>query len=29
VSDDGVEALLFRIGSGDVVINTDGPAPEG
>jgi uncharacterized RmlC-like cupin family protein len=27
-SDDGVEALLFRVGSGDVVINTDGPAPE-
>jgi uncharacterized RmlC-like cupin family protein len=28
VSDDGVEALLFRVGSGDVVINTDGPATE-
>jgi uncharacterized RmlC-like cupin family protein len=24
----GVEALLFRVGSGDVVINTDGPAPS-
>jgi uncharacterized RmlC-like cupin family protein len=23
---DGVEAVLFRVGSGDVVINTDGPA---
>ena len=26
-SADGVEALLFRVGSGEVVINTDGPAP--
>jgi uncharacterized RmlC-like cupin family protein len=25
--DDGVEALLFRVGEGEVVINTDGPAP--
>ena len=24
-SDEGVVALLFRVGSGDVVINTDGP----
>jgi len=26
-SDDGVEALLFRVGEGEVVINTNGPAP--
>jgi len=26
-SEDGVEALLFRVGEGEVVINTDGPAP--
>jgi uncharacterized RmlC-like cupin family protein len=26
-SDDGVEALLFRVGHGEVVINTDGPTP--
>ena len=26
-SKDGVEALLFRVGEGEVVINTDGPAP--
>ena len=25
----GVEALLFRVGEGEVVINTDGPAPPG
>jgi len=25
-SADGVEALLFRVGEGEVVINTDGPA---
>ena len=25
--DDGVEALLFRVGEGEVVINTNGPAP--
>jgi len=26
-SDDGVEALLFRVGEGEVVFNTEGPAP--
>jgi uncharacterized RmlC-like cupin family protein len=26
-SDGGVEALLFRVGEGEVVINTEGPAP--
>jgi uncharacterized RmlC-like cupin family protein len=27
-SDDGVEAVLFRVGTGDVVINADGPAAD-
>jgi uncharacterized RmlC-like cupin family protein len=26
-SADGVEALLFRVGEGEVVVNTEGPAP--
>jgi uncharacterized RmlC-like cupin family protein len=26
-SDNGVEALLFRVGAGQVVVNVDGPAP--